>query len=202
MMITELKEVSSSRIKVYVDEQPAFVLYKGELHKYSLKKGEELPTEVYEELLHTVLPKRAKLRCMNLLKTRDYTELQLRKKLQQGFYPEEVIDEALSYVASFHYIDDLRYAGDYIHYNCSRKSKRRIENDLLSKGISKETIRAAWQKWEAAGNAQDEDEQIKALLLKKNFDASAAEPKELRRMYAFLLRKGFSADKVQKHLQK
>ena len=65
-MITELKEVSSSRVKVYADEQPAFVLYKGELRKYGLKEGEELPPQVYEELLGEVLPKRAKLRCMNL----------------------------------------------------------------------------------------------------------------------------------------
>lgn len=202
MMITELKEVSSSRVKVYVDEQPAFVLYKGELRKYGLKEGEKLSPQIYEELLREVLPKRAKLRLMNLLKSRDYTELQLRKKLKQGFYPETVIDEALSYVASFHYIDDLRYAEDFIHYNCSRKSRRRIENDLINKGISKETIRKAWEKWEAAGNVQDEDEQIKELLSKKHFDASIAEPKELRKMYAFLLRKGFSADKIQKHLQK
>lgn len=202
MMITELKEVSSSRVKIYVDEQPAFVLYKGELRKYRLKEGEELSPRVYEELLGEVLPKRAKLRCMNLLKSRDYTTAQLRQKLQQSSYPEEVIDEALAYVASFHYIDDLRYAENFIHYNCSRKSRRRIENDLLNKGISKETIRKAWLKWEAAGNIQDEDAQIEALLLKKHFDASTADPKELRKIYAFLLRKGFSADKIQKHLQK
>lgn len=202
MMITELKEVSSSRVKVYADEQPAFVLYKGELRKYGLKEGEELPPQVYEELLGEVLPKRAKLRCMNLLKSRDYTTMQLRQKLKQGFYPEEVIEEALAYVASFHYIDDLRYAEDFIHYNCDRKSRKRIENDLLNKGISKETIQKAWAEWEAAGNIQDEDAQIEEILLKKHFDASVAEPKDLRKMYAFLMRKGFSADKVQKHLQK
>lgn len=202
MMITELKEVSSSRVKVYADEQPAFVLYKGELRKYGIKEGEELPPQVYEELLGEVLPKRAKLRCMNLLKSRDYTVAQLRQKLKQGFYPEEVIEEALAYVASFHYIDDLRYAGDFIHYNCSRKSRKRIENDLLNKGISKETIQKAWAEWEAAGNVQDEDAQIKALLSKKHFDASVAEPKDFRKMYAFLMRRGFSPDKIQKHLQK
>ena len=202
MMITELKEVSSSRVKVYADEQPAFVLYKGELRKYGLKEGEELSPQIYEKLIGEVLLKRAKLRCMNLLKSRDYTVMQLRQKLKQGFYPEEVIEEALSYVASFHYIDDLRYAEDFIHYNCSRKSRRRIENDLLNKGISKETIGEAWVKWEAVGNVQDEDEQIETLLSKKHFDASTADLKELRKMYAFLLRKGFSADKIQKHLQK
>lgn len=201
MMITELKELSSSRVKVYADGQPAFVLYKGELRKYRLKEGEELLPQVYEELIREVLPKRAKLRLMNLLKSKDYTEQQLRRKLLQGFYPEAVIEEALSYVASFHYIDDLRYAEDFIHYNYSRKSRRRIESDLINKGVSRETIQRAWQEWEAEGNVQDEDEQIKELLLKKHFDASTADPKELRRMYAFLLRRGFSADKVQKFLQ-
>ena len=33
-------------------------------------RDRELPTHVYEEIMENVLPKRAKLRCMNLLKSR------------------------------------------------------------------------------------------------------------------------------------
>ena len=85
--------------------------------------------------MQEVLPKRAKLRAMNLLQGREYTTAQLRTKLQQGYYPTEIIEQAIDYVAGFHYIDDLRYAVDYITYHEDSRSRRRIEQDLQGKGI-------------------------------------------------------------------
>lgn len=200
MTVTELVEVSASRVKVYIDEQFAFVLYKGELRKYRLQEGSDIEPDVYKELVSVVLPKRAKLRCMNLLKTREYTREQLRLKLKRGFYPDEIIEEALAYVASYHYIDDLRYAEDFINCSHTYKSRRRIENDLRGKGVSQETIVKAWERWEKAGNEQDEEEQIRALLLKKHFDAGTANRREIQRIYAFLARRGFDTDKIRRLL--
>lgn len=200
MTVTELVEESASRKKVYIDGEFAFVLYKGELRKYGLREGQPIKPETYGEIMRELLPKRAKLRCMNLLKARDYTEMQLRMKLKQGFYPEEVIEEAISYVASYRYVDDLRYAVDFINCSHTHKSRRRIENDLRQKGIGADTIENAWAEWEAAGNEQDEEEQIRMLLAKKRFDAEGADRKELQKMYGFLVRKGFSADKIRKVL--
>lgn len=202
MTVTMLSEVSASRVKVYIDEQPAFVLYKGELRKYGLLEGEPIGEKIYEELVCEVLPKRAKLRCMNLIKSRDYTREQMKRKLAQGGYPEPVIEEALDYAASGRCIDDLRYAENFITCSHERKSRRRIENDLLQKGISTETIARAWVQWENDGNEQDEDEQIRTLLAKKHFDAETADRKELQKMYAFLARKGFDGDKIRRALLK
>lgn len=202
MIVTLLSEVSASRVKVYIDEQPAFVLYKGELRRYNLREGEPLLEKVYEELVCEVLPKRARMRCSNLIKARDYTREQLRAKLKQGGYPEQIIEEALDYAAAEHFIDDLRYAESFITCSHERKSRRRIENDLLQKGIPADTVAKAWRQWESDGNMQDEDEQIKALLVKKHFDAETADRKELQKMYAFLARKGFDGDKIRKALLK
>ena len=42
MTVTRIEELSKSRSKVYIDEQFAFVLYKGELRLYHLREGEEI----------------------------------------------------------------------------------------------------------------------------------------------------------------
>lgn len=196
MIITELTEMSASRVKVYIDEEFAFVLYKGELRKYGIKAGEPIAEELYNRLLSEVLSKRAKLRCMNLLKSRDYTREQLKGKLRTGGYPDSVAEEALAYVESFHYVDDLRYAQDFINCSSSHKSRRRIENDLQRRGISAEVILKAWESWESLGNEQDEQAQIAVLLEKKHFDRESADRKEVQRMYGFLSRKGFDSDKI------
>lgn len=202
MIVTLLSEMPASRVKVYIDEQPAFVLYKGELRKYNLQEGAPVAEEAYEELVFKVLPLRARMRCINLIKARDYTKEQLRQKLKQGGYPEQVIEETLAFAQEERYIDDLRYAGNFIACSHERKSRRRIENDLLQKGIPAETVAAAWYRWEAEGNVQKEEGQIKALLAKKHFDVSAADRNQLQKMYAFLARKGFDGDKIRKLLLK
>ena len=202
MIVTDIQELSKSRSKIVLDQEFAFVLYKGELRQYSIKLGQEFSEEAYREIMTEVLPKRAKLRAMNLLKSRTYTTVQLRIKLQQGGYPETVIGEALEYVASFHYTDDLRYAVDFITDNEHRKSRFRIEQDLRGKGISAEVIEQAWQEWQANGGTQDEDAMIEALLRKKNYDPERADIKEQQKVYAFLMRKGFSGEKISRAMRK
>lgn len=201
MIVTQVVELSKSRSKVYIDQELAFVLYKGELRLYHIKEGKEIAETDYKLLMEEVLPKRAKLRCMNLLKSREYTRTQLKDKLRQGYYPEAIMEEALDYVESYHYIDDERYVYSFITYNNEKKSRRRIENDLLSKGVSKEIINKAWQEWESEGNAQDEYEQIKDILAKKKFDTESATSKEYQKIYAHLARKGFSTESIRKVLR-
>ena len=199
MLVTQITELSKSRSKVYIDQEFAFVLYKGELRLYHIKEGEPLKEDDYRTIMEEVLPKRAKLRAMNLLQGREYTTSQLRTKLQQGFYPPKIIEQAIDYVAGFHYIDDLRYAVDYITYHEDSRSRRRIEQDLQGKGILATTIEEAWQVWRENGGKQDEQAMIRELLHKKHYDTEGeTDWKERQKIYAFLARKGFSAEAIRK----
>lgn len=38
MIITNIEAVTKAKSRVYIDEQLAFVLYKGELYRYKIKK--------------------------------------------------------------------------------------------------------------------------------------------------------------------
>ena len=198
MRVTQIVELSKSRSKVYIDQEFAFVLYKGEFRLYHVREGEEIPEEDYRTIMEEVLPKRAKLRAMNLLKGRAYTVEQLRSKLREGYYPESVIEEALIYVASFHYIDDFQYAMDYITYQEQSRSRRRIEQDLQKKGIATEVIEQAWNEWLEQGGMQNEQAQIANLLAKKHFNPEQADYKELQKIYAYLARKGYSSEQIRK----
>ncbi len=201
MTITAVEELTKGRSKIWIDEEFAFVLYKGELRRYHIRVGGEISQEDYDAILQEVLPKRAKLRAMNLLTKKDYTEKQLRGKLQEGCYPEQVIREALDYVAGYHYTDDRRYAVSYITDHENTRSRRRIEQDLLGRGIEEQVLEQAWAEWEAEGGRQDEQAMIGALMAKRRYDPDTADWKERRRMYAFLLRKGFSAEAVNRAMR-
>lgn len=196
MRVTGIEELSKARSRVFIDDEFAFVLYKGELRLYHVTVGQEISQKDYDDILEKVLPKRAKLRAMNLLKNREYSVKQLHDKLKDGGYPEGVIEAALSYVAGYHYTDDLRYATGYIFEKESSRSRRRIEQDLREKGIDRNTLEKAWREWEEQGGSQDEQQMIRKLLEKRHYDPDTADMKEKQRTYAFLMRKGFSGEQV------
>lgn len=192
MIITNIEAVTKAKSRVYIDEQLAFVLYKGELSRYKIKIDNEISDETYREIIEEVLTKRAKVRCIYLLKSMDRTEYQLRTKLKQGGYPDEAIDGAIDYVKNLHYIDDNRYAQYYIDGRTGSKSKQQITQDLLRRGIPKELIQSIYEQKEP----EDETEQIRKWVEKKRVDLETADPKEINRLYGFLMRKGFQASDI------
>ncbi len=198
MIITDLQEVTKVKTKVFIDGEFAFVLYKGELKTYRIQEQEELSEEVYHQILDEVLTKRAKLRCMYLLQKRDYTQYGLADKLKREYYPQEIIDRALTYVSAYGYVDDVRYAKAYIQYACGAKSRKQIEFDLMKKGVAKEDMAAAFLQLDEMQELASEEGLMRKLLVKKHYKSEEATLEERRKIIGFLYRKGFSLDKIYK----
>ena len=198
MIVTGIEEVSRSRSKVCLEGDFAFVLYKGEIRFYGIREGEDLPEESCREILDELLPKRATLRCMHLLKDRAYTEGQLRRKLDMAGYPPCSIGRALEYVKSYGYVDDLRYALDYIQNQKEKKSRRVMERDLVRKGVPGDIIGEAFRRSQEEENGPDEEALARKLLRKKHFDPQTADREQLRKMSAFLYRKGIGGQIIRK----
>lgn len=204
MTVTDIIPVSTGKgrgtggkYRVFIDGQLAFVLYRGEVSRYGIEKDCELSEQAYDEILSEVLFKRARLRCMHLLESTDRTEAQLRMKLQQGEYPRDVIENTIEWLIQKRYLDDGRYADMYIEYNKEKKSRRQIEMELQRKGISGDKIENAFTGQELAA----EDELIEEWLDRKHYDRENADAAAQRKMYGFLMRKGFSSSAVIKALR-
>ena len=56
------------------------------------------------------IAEKAKHRALHLLEYMDRTEKNMRMKLAQGGYPQDVIDETIDFLKSYGYIDDQKYA--------------------------------------------------------------------------------------------
>lgn len=198
MRVLKIEELSKTRNKVITDSGFAFVLYKGELRHYGIAEGSEISRETISEIQDLLLPKRAKLRAMNLLMKRQYTEKQLYDKLIQGGYDAATAEAALVYVRSFHYVDDAEYASEFIRCNSGKRSRREIEQKLRQRGISSEMIAEAFDRMQEMGFSCNEEDMIRTLLQKKHFDPAQADDREKQRLYGFFYRKGFSMDLVRR----
>lgn len=198
MIVTKLEPVTKAKFKVYLNEQFAFVLYKSELSRYKIWEECEVTQELVDRIKEEVLIKRAKLRAMYLLNHRDRTEQELYNRLKQDLYTEEIIEIAMKYVASFGYIGDDGYARRFVSGKQGTKSKKEIMVMLQQKGISRD----------AAKNALDECYEemteigaIQRLVEKKHFDKDSASDKEKKKMFDYLLRRGFSYEDIRQVIQ-
>jgi len=196
--VTGIEPYSKTKYKVSLDGKFAFVLYKGELSRFHIRKGEELSEETQQKIYSDVLLKRAKLRALHLLSDMDRTENALREKLRLGLYPQEIIDAAVEYVRSFGYLNDARYAENFVRSRQGIKSRREIRAQLLQKGVPSELIEDAF---EACGEEGGEADAIRRLLEKKRFDPVCADEREIQRLYGYLARKGFSYETVRQVIQ-
>ena len=117
-----------------------------------------------KEAMSFDVARKAKLRAVHLLEYRDRTEKDMRRKLQQGGYPAEIIEETMEYLRAYGYIDDKRYAGRYLSSRLEQKGRRRLFQELQQKGIPACVIEEAWEELCLDGEVcEDEKEQIGRL---------------------------------------
>ena len=158
MYIEAIDATKNNKNKVHLSNGVDFTLYKGELRKLQLQEGDELSDALYETILQEILIPRARRRAMHLLEKMDRSTKQLERKLREGGYPEEAIAEAIAYVEGYHYLDDARLARSHIRFYQESRSRMRMTQDLLKKGIDRELIDACME---------EELEQLKTVRRKE-----------------------------------
>ncbi len=198
MVVTALEHVASSKYKVYLDEQFAFVLYKGELSRYKVRLDSEITEEVYEKIKKEVIIKRARKRVLYLLQQMSRTELQVRDKLKRNLYTEDVIEDAITYAKQFGYIDDSAYTMNYIHYHKERKSRRELYAVLQGKGIPREMLDICM---EEACEMDDERKAIESYIRKKGYCMENLTDEKKQKLYGYLARKGFEHHVIRQVIQ-
>lgn len=192
MQIQTITKGKRGRLQVELEGGLSFPIYEKEAAAYQIAEGGDLSAEDWERLRAEVLDKRAKRRAMYLLQQMDRTEAQLRRKLAENGYPEEVADAALDYVRSFHYVDDYRYACAYVRSYRKEKSCLQIKMKLRERGISSDVIERALEEEYSEG----EEAIIERLLEKKHYADVCGDRKEKQKIYAYLMRRGFSSASV------
>ena len=135
--------------------------------------------------------KSARRKAMLLLEHMDRTEKGLSDRLRQAGFSAEAVEDAMNYVRSYGYLNDLRYAENYISFRINSKSRQKILQELAGKGIDRETALSAW---ESAAEVETPDELavLRSTILKKYQEETVLDEKAMRRLQGFLLRRGFS----------
>ncbi len=142
----------------------------------------------------------AKKKAMRLLEYADRTEKQLRDKLKEGEFPPSAIDAAIEYVKAFHYLDDRRYAENYVRGHAGRKSRYELKQELRLRGVSDAYAEEALLLAEGSGEL-DEAASVSALFLKKYAHKDLGDPKLYEKAFRYFATKGYAYDVIKRGLE-
>ena len=196
--INRVEHLQKGKYKVCLDSGESLILYRSEIRSLGLKEGDSLTEEMHQQIFTEIIGKRVKKRALYLLEKMDRTESQLREKLLSSEYPRECVEDAIAYVYQYHYLDDLRYAKTYIRYRQDKLSRQQIRQKLMAKGIKREYIEQALTE----EYSEDEISQISKLLQKKNYQGEGKDTAEFRKVYQYLLRRGFRSSDILREMEK
>ena len=117
-------------------------------------------------------------------------------RLFQDGYPDSIVQETIGFLQEYHFVDDARYAANYLQVHGKRKSQAELKLYLQRKGISREIIREQLEETE-----HDSGEAIRVLLEKKHYRAGETAPEEEKKIIAYLMRRGFSWEDIRREMK-
>ena len=198
MLLTKIEQIDQKRYRIYVEEEFIFLLYVTDIRKLKLEEQMDITPEELDKIYIDIVLRRAKMKAMLLLKSMDYSEKGLRDKLAKLYYPPKAINDALEYVIGYGYIDDERYARNYVRFKKDTQSRKQIEYTLQQKGVSKDYINIAFDE-----EYSNESNALVRAIIKKVGSLERIEEltaDEKRKVGAYLYRKGFSSQEIREYI--
>lgn len=191
MHITDIEQLTKTKYKVYVDDEALCVLAAEDLKKLQLRIGLELDAQAYGMIYEEYVTRRARMKALSLLERRDYSSQELLERLKREGFSKDVVEDAVAYVKSYHYIDDERYIENYISYRASGKSRQLVYQTLVSKGLDSEKIQRLMD-----DSGMDDEENIRRIYSRKFSDITELTPERKQKILNYFLRKGFKYNDI------
>ena len=145
-------------------------------------------TDYYQE------QQQARRKALRLLEHMDRTERGLTDRLRQAGFSEEAAEDAVGY------INDERYAFNYIMYRIHDKSRQKIFQELQQKGVDRQTIQSAWEEAEEL-EAPDEHALLLSQIEKKYPPDTEIDERQMRRLLGYFARRGFRQGEITSALE-
>jgi regulatory protein len=187
----EQQKKNPNRVNIYLDEQFAFGLYKANaLH---LKIGEALDEPTIQALKQTDTIEEAYQKALRLLNIRPRSEHEIRSRLQGYGFVDEIIDPVVAILLEKEYLNDQQFAAEWVENRTAfrPRGKRLLRMELMKKHVDEEEIQTALEALPEEGQLVREAAKKYSNRL-KGLDESTFK----KRLYGFLVRRGFAYDDI------
>lgn len=202
----------SSRVEgrwlVWLEDGSLLRVGEGDVVSFSLYAGMELSEEQLEGLKQAQEKAKLKNKALTLLAARPMSQRELERKLsaksprkgepqegeEQRQQRREMAQEVAQRMAQVGLVDDREYASTVVrHYSRKGYGPAKIRDELYRRGVPREF-------WDEAMEARDQgDDKLRALVEKK-LRGAAPTREELKKVSAYLARRGFGWEEISRVL--
>lgn len=188
----EIQKKKPNRRSVYIDGKYAFGIDEEVLLQFNLEEDQTIDEQEIKDIQKAEEKRACKESSLRLLSYRMRTENELRKRLKQKNYNQEVIDEVLDSLKRLDLINDLEFARMWMRERGSWRGKFKLKTELWEKGVSQEIIETVLS--ELPLNESEIAERLADKWLKSH--KNLGDDVSKRRLTNFLLRRGISYDTI------
>ena len=178
----------SGKQNVFIDGEFAFSLVTQDIRYFKLKEGECISEETCAYIKENLVYIKAQDTALHYMGYKMRTEKEVRGKLAEKGFSEEVAERVMEFLRKYSYCDDRKYAEVFVRerLRLHPKGAYALQMELKQKGISEEMIQEVLQDAD-----MDEVQDAAKWIEKRTKGQYDLEEKEKRRLYGFLQRKGY-----------
>lgn len=193
MKITAVEKYKGSTYRVDFDEGESAYLNLEIISKFNIRAGLDLTLSAWEQIKQESDFRRARERALYLLDRRDYSFVEMFKKLRQN-YDEDLCYRVMQRLVELGAINDRRYAQGLARHYIEVKlfGRRRAFQEMRLKGLTKEVIDIALSEYD-----EGVEERLHTLIEKKYLRIMTDE-KGINRAKNSLVRYGYDYSDINK----
>lgn len=196
MKITAVEKYKGSTYRIDFEQGEPEYLNIEIVNKFNLKAGISLPLSAWEQIRQESDFRRARERALYLLDYKDYSYVDMFKKLRAN-YDEELCYKVMDRLVEMGVINDMRYAQGLARHYTEVKlfGRRRAFQEMRLKGLTKEVIDIALQEY-----SEGVEDRL-AKLIEKKFMRYLGDEKGITRTKNALVRYGYDYSDINKALK-
>ena len=201
----EKQKKRADRRNIYADGAFLAGVSTETLARLALRVGDEIGPDQLKILQQMEEQHGARRVALRFLATRPRTEKEIRSKLESKEFGEEEIRKTLADLAAAHLVDDLEFTRAFLRDARTLRPAGaiQIKRKLLLLGVARETIEQVVREDLPPETEAEAARALAEKFLRRSRGSGRPEPPEKRRarLAAFLGRKGYSWDIIQRILK-
>lgn len=187
------------RANVFLDGEFAFGVHQRLLLKHNLHAGRTLSPEEQQQITLEDAAEKAYAAALTYIAHKPRTEEEVRRKLSEKDYGDDLADEAVERLRRLGYLDDAQYARAYVRGRMASKGYGpvRLQSELQRRGVDRRHIE------DALHHELDDEETLEAARRHarkkwKRLDPDEEPRRRQQKLYGYLRRRGFTSDTIRR----
>ena len=201
MKVTDViqQKNNNHRVSVFVDNEYAFSLDGADALMMKIKPGRELSVEDIERCKWECNYTKARDKALDVLSRKPISESELRGKLIEKGYDDEVAQKVMEELEGLGYVNDYDYGTLFLEHCLSKMwGKKKIRFEMRQKGLSDTIINELLADYEES----DMEDEVTELIISKYSSYDFSDIKTKAKITRYFASRGFDFSLIDRCIRK